>query len=197
MRMSRVRDENLYGRWTMMKQRCLNPNNHKYKNYGARGIKVCDEWMDYYTFKKWALENGFEEHLTIDRVDTNGDYEPGNCRWVDYGIQANNRRNNVTIAFEGKDYTLAELSDKTGVKSETISLRLNKGWTPEEAVHRPLNYDHILVEIDGEKQPLKKWCESLSLPYKTIYARIKRGWEPKRALSTPVRKGNYRRNDTA
>lgn len=195
--MSRVRDEKLYGRWNMMKQRCFNPNNHKYKDYGARGIKVCDEWMDYHTFKKWSLENGFEEHLTIERIDTDGDYEPNNCKWASYKEQANNRRNNRLIIFEGKEYTLAELSDKTGLESETIAIRLSEGMTPEEAVYKKLNYDYVMVEINGEKNHLKKWCEILKLPYKTIHARIKRGWEPKRALSTPVRKGNYRRNDTA
>lgn len=195
--MSRVRDENLYGRWNMMKQRCFNPNNNKYKNYGGRGIKVCEEWLDYHAFKKWSLENGFEEHLTIDRINTNGDYEPSNCRWTDYKEQANNKRDNRMIVFEGKEYTLAELSYLTGIEHATLSLRLSKGMTPEEAVYKTLNYDYVFIEMDGEKHHLKKWCEILNLPYKTIHARIKRGWEPERALSTPIRKGNYRRNDTA
>lgn len=180
-----------------MKQRCFNPNNHKYKDYGARGITVCDEWMDYHIFKKWSFENGFEEHLSLDRIDTNGNYEPSNCRWVDYKKQANNKRNNRLIVFEGEEYTLAELSDKTGLEHSTLALRLDKGMTPEEAVYKTLNYDYIFVEMNGEKHHLKKWCRILDLPYKTIHARIKRGWEPKKALNTPVRKGNYRRNDTA
>lgn len=181
----------------MMKQRCSNPNNHKYKDYGARGIKVCDEWMDYHTFKKWSLENGFEEHLSLDRIDTNGNYEPRNCRWVDYKVQANNKRNNRIIVFEGEEYTLAELSDKTGIKDVTLALRLDNGATPEEAVYTTLNYDYVIIEMDGEKHHLKKWCEILNLPYKTIHTRIKRGWEPIKALKTPLRKGNYKRNVTA
>ena len=183
----RVRDENLYGRWNMMKQRCLNPNSHKYSNYGARGIKVCDEWMEYRNFKKWSLESGFEEHLTIDRIDANGNYEPSNCRWANYKEQANNKRNNRLVIFEDKEYTLAELSDKAGIKSGTISLRLDKGMIPEKAVYTSLNYDYIKVEMGGERHNLKKWCEKLNLPYKTIHIRIKRGWSIERALETPVR----------
>jgi len=194
---SRVRDENLYGRWNGMKQRCSNPNSHKYSNYGARGIKVCDEWMEYRVFKKWSLENGFEEHLTIDRIDTNGDYESSNCRWTNYKEQANNKRNNRLVVYEDEEYTLAELSDKTGIKSATLSIRLDKGMTPEEAVYTPLNYYRVNVEMNGEKHNLKKWCEKLNLPYKTINTRIKRGWDPIRALNTKIREGNYKRNDTA
>lgn len=193
--MSRVRDENLYGRWNMVKQRCLNPNNNKYKDYGDRGIKVCDEWMEYRTFKKWSLESGFEEHLTLERIDTNGNYEPGNCKWANYKEQANNKRNNRLVIFENKEYTLAELSDKAGIKSGTLSLRLDKGMTPEKAVYTSLNYDYVNVEIDGEKHNLKKWCEKLNLPYKTIHIRIKRGWSIERALETPVR--NIRKTDVS
>lgn len=82
----------LYKRWTAMIQRCENPNNTAYGNYGGRGISVCDEWHDYGAFKEWAIANGFDESLTIDRIDVNGDYEPSNCRWVDYSVQMSNRR---------------------------------------------------------------------------------------------------------
>lgn len=83
----------LYSVWRDMKQRCLNPNNRIYKHYGARGIKVCDAWSsDFKVFYDWATDSGYQEGLSIDRIDNDGNYEPSNCRWVTKSIQNMNRR---------------------------------------------------------------------------------------------------------
>jgi hypothetical protein len=176
-----------------MKQRCINPDNHKYPRYGARGIKVADEWLDFRTFESWALANGYKKDLTLDRIDTDGDYKPSNCRWATQSVQQNNRNNNRVISFEGKEYTLAELAKRYNLKQATLSQRLDNGMQVKEAVSKRINFDSILVQIKGETKPLIKWCEQYELPYKTIYARVRRGWDPEEALIKPVRKGNYKR----
>lgn len=99
----------LYRKYSGMKQRCYNVNHNSYKNYGGRGIEICDEWIgSYQKFKEWALENGYKKGLTIDRIDNDGNYEPGNCRWVDIEVQANNKRSNLNIEIDGEVKTLAE-----------------------------------------------------------------------------------------
>lgn len=104
----------LYEAFTSMKQRCYNQKNPAYIDYGERGIKICDEWLDkengFITFYNWALENGYEEHLTIDRKDVNGNYEPSNCRWITNLQQQNNKRNSVKITIDGESKTIAEWS---------------------------------------------------------------------------------------
>lgn len=96
------RNSRLYSVWKTMKKRCENKNCKSYKWYGAKGVSVCDEWHDYSAFKKWALDNGYDEkaekgECTIDRINPYGDYEPSNCRWVSMAEQARNKRNSVLI----------------------------------------------------------------------------------------------------
>ena len=87
----------LYNVWVGMRQRCSDPNHISYHNYGGRGVRVCDTWNDYTSFEEWSMKNGYDPSApygkcTLDRIDVNGNYEPSNCRWVDFKTQANNKR---------------------------------------------------------------------------------------------------------
>lgn len=122
-----------------MRQRCTNPNSWGYKHYGARGIRVCDTWMtDAGAFFDWAHANGYREGLTIDRIDNDGNYEPGNCQFVDRFVQMNNRRNNRRFQYKGKSYTLAQLARLAGLCAETLGARIDiQGMPVDQAVETP------------------------------------------------------------
>lgn len=119
--------ERLYQTWKSMLKRCENTNCRSYCNYGERGIKVCNEWHDYLKFKEWAVQSGYKDNLTIDRIDNNGNYEPTNCRWATLKEQANNRRNNVFIQIGDETHTIAEWSEISGVNKGTIRNRYKRG----------------------------------------------------------------------
>ena len=122
----------LYGVWVSIKQRCENPNATGYENYGGRGIRVCDEWEKADIFLKWALENGYQDGLQIDRIENDGDYTPENCRWVTKKTNLNNKRQCVFIELNGKCHTIAEWARLTGIPYNTIANRLKSGKAPEE-----------------------------------------------------------------
>lgn len=128
----------LYKVWAAVKQRCTNPKNKAYKNYGGRGIKLCDEWLEYEPFEEWAFENGYAEGLQLDRIDNNGSYSPDNCRFVSTLENSHNKRNNVWITIDGKTALAVDWAKEVGVDVEVIRKRLRKGWTPKEAVFAPL-----------------------------------------------------------
>lgn len=116
-----MRHTRLHEVWHSMKNRCKNPSHVAYSDYGGRGIKVCEEWQDFIPFMEWALNNGYSDELTIDRIDVNGDYEPTNCRWATMKEQGNNRRNNRRVTYHGISYTISELSDKTNIPYSKLS----------------------------------------------------------------------------
>ena len=130
------RHTRLYGIWKGMNERCNTKSCSTYKNYGARGICVCKEWREYTVFKEWALSNGYSDDLTIDRIDVNGNYEPNNCRFATTKEQANNKRSNRYITYNGETKTLMEWSEIFGIKYATLWARLKSGWTFEAAKER-------------------------------------------------------------
>lgn len=133
----------LYRVWSAVKARCYGKNHPTYKNYGARGIKMCDEWRDdFKQFYDWSMANGYDDTAekyacTLDRIDVNGDYEPSNCRWVAQKQQCNNTRHNIRATINGETRTVAEWCDITGVNRKTAYTRIRNGWPIEKAVLQP------------------------------------------------------------
>lgn len=124
----------IYRIWRAMIMRCTNPKWDSYMRYGGRGIKVCDEWMDFQTFHDWAVSNGYSDDLTIDRMDPNGDYCPENCRWADSETQNNNRRNSVFLEYKGERMTIMQWSRKPGIPAMPLCKRHLRGWSDEETI---------------------------------------------------------------
>ena len=132
-----------------MKYRCYNPNSTNFKNYGARGITVCREWLNkerihtyahnnptkgFLAFQEWAIANGYADNLTLDRIDNNKGYYPENCRWVTAKVQNNNRRCNLLITYIGRTQTLKQWCDELNLSYAKMFQRLNKlHWSVSEA----------------------------------------------------------------
>lgn len=126
-----------YGVWNKMRLRCTDPTNQDYPDYGGRGIKVCDRWLN--SPKDFLDDMGPRpEGHSVDRIDFNGDYEPGNCRWADDFTQARNRRNTVMVQHQGRRIPLIEACEITGQSYNAARARVQKGWDPELALTTPL-----------------------------------------------------------
>ncbi len=148
----RGKSSRIYNILITMKQRCENPRNPNYKYYGGRGISICPEWHDYMTFKKWALSNGYNDTLTIDRIDVNGNYEPSNCRWVTMKVQANNTRGNHYISLEGVTKTRTQWAELFGILPTSLD---NYKWkhkcSYEEAVKHYVEQRQSVAETQSWK----------------------------------------------
>ena len=131
----------LYRIYNSMKYRCSNPTDTGYKWYGARGIKVCEEWLNnYQNFKKWAFEKGYNDTLSIERIDNDGNYEPNNCKWIPLKEQPKHTRKTKQIKYNGKTYTMNGLAKEFNINRHTLYSRLKNGWSIEKALIPPRKY---------------------------------------------------------
>ena len=152
--MARDRIQNIF---LHMKDRCYNPNFRDYKNYGGRGITICEEWQTPHSwkggkaFRKWALENGYADNLTLDRIDVNKGYSPENCRWVSMKEQQNNKRNNRLITYNGKTQTIAQWSTELGIPFSTIKNRLNR----QMPIEKVLSKTSLVYEVNANPKRRK------------------------------------------
>lgn len=172
---------NLYSRWIGIKNRCYNKNCLFFKDYGGRGIEVCDDWKDdFMAFRDWALNNGYREDLTIDRIDNNKGYSPENCRWVTIKEQTRNRRSNIYV--RGK--CLTDYCSDYGLSFSRVASRVKSGWDIETAIKCPkVDLKKYFYEHNGIRKHLWVWIKELGLNKKTVYTRIYRGWSIGQALN--------------
>jgi hypothetical protein len=130
-----MRKTRLYRIWASMIQRCENTKSHEAYLYSERGITVCPEWHEFEIFKNWALSNGYAENLTIERIDNNKGYSSDNCKWATIIEQANNKRTNVRIEYNGLTKTLAQWAREFEIDYRNLWQRLKRGWSFEQAIN--------------------------------------------------------------
>ena len=128
----------MYNVWLGIKERCLNPNNSSYKNYGGRGITICDDWMDYKNFHR-DMAPTYKTGLTLERIDNEKGYCEDNCIWADRNVQGNNKRNNHFIRFKGEVGTISQMARKYDLHPSIVQGRLYKGWSVKKALLTPVN----------------------------------------------------------
>ena len=149
----------LFSVWQNAIDRCHNPNSQAYSSYGGRGIEVCKEWRDAFVpFYTWAIKNGWQQGLSIDRIDNDLGYNPGNVRFVPLPEQQRNRRTNRLLTFNGETKCLIEWAEIYGIKKTTLKERLNRGWPTEEALTKPIMPATVTSEecMSHKGRPFKK-----------------------------------------
>lgn len=180
----------LHDTWSRIKQRCLNPNNKSYVNYGGRGITICKEWSESYeSFRDWSLNNGYADNLSIDRIDVNGNYEPSNCRWANAKQQANNRRSNLSVTYNGKTKTLKQWSEIFDLSYSVLSRRYKTGLRGSE-LFAPLETKYMpkVVYYNGESHNLAEWARIYNLNRRTVQERYNKGIRPPELFEKPKKR---------
>lgn len=178
--------------WTNIKQRCHNKNNRDYKNYGARGIKVCDRWRT--SFKSFYDDMGqrpSKDH-SIERLNNNEGYCKENCIWATRVEQGRNRRTNVFLTINGQTKASWEWAEIYGITSDDVCRRLKYGWPPDDVLKTPVEprVHELSVKIKGKTKTLMEWCKVYKIKHATVWTRICRGWGYVDAVTKPLRRVN-------
>ena len=185
-----------YSTWNGMKQRCLNPKNSSYRNYGGRGITICQDWL---RFDLFYADMGIRpKGKSIDRIDNEKGYFKENCRWATYVEQANNTRSNNPlidnisiskfdfIKYKGEIMKLIDWCNNLGLNYKMIETRLARGWTLERAFETKCNSFHIELTVNGKTKTIKEWSLLTGIEQNTLYTRWKRLWSDERILNVPI-----------
>jgi hypothetical protein len=188
----------IYKIWQGMQTRCYNSKHMFYYDYGGRGITICDEWKnDVVVFYNWAITNGYQDDLSIDRKDNNGNYEPDNCQWVSYKEQTNNTSRNHFVTYNNKTQTVKQWSEELGINYYTLIHRLYDDWSVEKAFTKStLIRNNTKYTFNNKTQTLTEWSEELGIARWVIDNRIRSGWPIEKVFTTPVEKRKPRKNKT-
>lgn len=172
-----------YHTWLQIKDRCLNPRNAAWRNYGGRGIHVSERWKNSFSAFYEDMGDPPVGH-SIDRINNDGDYCKENCRWATQIQQANNTRQNRIIVFRGRRRTLAQWCREFGIPCYIVTDRLSRGWTTEDAFTTPIaHWNPRTITSQGKTQSLSEWSRETGLSVATIFQRLDHGWDVDRALS--------------
>ena len=164
-----------------MRLRCYNENNVNYKYYGGKGVAICDEWLlSFENFFDWAINNGYNENLTIDRIDSEKEYSPDNCKWSTKKEQAYNRSMSVKLTLNGRTMYMTEWAEELGIDKKTLSWRYRNGWSDEEILS---NKKDIILEYNGECKNLLEWSKQTGIKKSTLWDRYNKGWKVKDILT--------------
>lgn len=184
--------------WKTMRARCNYSGDIGFANYGGRGITICERWNEFKNFLEDMGERPGKK-MTVERKDTNGNYCKENCLWATYKTQERNRRNNRRITFNGQTKCLEEWANEIGVTHGTLSDRLKRGWSLDEAFTKsPLGHhrnkrSNVMLTINGVTKCVTEWAEETGVPRHVICRRIKTGWSAENAAKTPqLRPGRIR-----
>ena len=173
-----------------MKERCYNPNDQHYPDYGARGITVCDYWLGkdgFLNFYVWSMQNGYDKRLSIDRIDVNGNYEPSNCRWATPEQQVNNRRCTIRYDVNGETLLMKEIVQKYHISESTLRTRMKKGMTMQEAVDFIQPKSKYTITYKGETKDVIEWSKITGIPKNVLIYRIQNDYTEENIFN-PVRK---------
>jgi hypothetical protein len=166
----------IYRVWLNMLGRCSNPNLPDWHNYGGRGITICDRWR---SFENFALDmhEGYGPELSIDRINVNGNYEPGNCRWATRSEQQRNQRVNRYLTYDGRTLLLVEWAEETGIRYSTLIRRADRGWPPERMLApAPTPLSRPPLTYNGRTMTAWQWAKESGISHWTICERLDKGW---------------------
>lgn len=187
------RHDPLYSTWDSMRRRCLFPTATLYKNYGGRGITVCQRWLD--SFADFCEDMGprpSPKH-TIERIDNDGPYSPANCQWATRHDQMRNNRRNVILEHDGKRMCVVDWAKYLGVNHKTLEARLRRyKWSVERALTEPFDNTRLcrMITFNGETLPIRQWEIRTGISTKTIKRRLAKGWTIESALTVePAKMG--------
>jgi len=180
-----------YQMWKNMMRRCYEPTVRGYERYGGRGISVCEEWHDINNFVEWCVKQNPPKGFELDRINNDGNYEPGNCRFVSRTDNIRNRSTVLLITINNETHPLAEWCERFDIDYRLVFHRIRKlNWTPEKALTTPIvSPAKHMITYQNKTQDLAKWCRELNVSYNMVFQRIVNGgWDPVEALVTPPKK---------